>query len=120
MSCQNTTEFLNSTISLNCNEQRNSSEPNPEDATQQVIIIIHSAIASLGIVANMMVIIAFLNHRKFRRKIPNIFIVNQVRNVFLEKNPIETKLTVSKYLFEFTQSIVEFCTVDINGYLLLI
>ena len=42
------------------------------------IRIIQSTIASVGIVANLNVIVVFLNHKKLRRKIPNIFIINQV------------------------------------------
>ena len=49
------------------------------DPRAQSILIIQSTIASVGIVANLSVIIVFLNHRKLRRKVPNIFIVNQVR-----------------------------------------
>ena len=44
-----------------------------------VLAILSAAIASVGIIANMTVAVAFLNHRKLRKKIPNIFIVNQVR-----------------------------------------
>ena len=45
----------------------------------QIILVIQSAIASFGIIANLTVIVVFLNHKKLRRKIPNIFIINQVR-----------------------------------------
>ena len=40
--------------------------------------LIHSIIASVGIVTNLTVVIAFLNHKKLRKKIPNICIVHQV------------------------------------------
>ena len=40
--------------------------------------IVHSVIASVGIVTNLTVIVVFLNHRKLRRKVPNICIINQV------------------------------------------
>ena len=40
--------------------------------------IVHSVIASVGIVTNFTVIVVFLNHRKLRRKVPNICIINQV------------------------------------------
>ena len=40
--------------------------------------IISSVIASVGMVSNLTVVVAFLNHKKFRRKIPNMFIINQV------------------------------------------
>ena len=40
--------------------------------------IVQCAIASIGTVANLTVIIAFLNNKKLRRKVPNIFIINQV------------------------------------------
>ena len=49
------------------------------DSRSQSILIIQSTIASVGIVANLTVIVVFLNHKKLRRKIPNIFIINQVR-----------------------------------------
>ena len=42
------------------------------------ITVIHSVIASVGMVGNFTVIVAFLSHKKFRKKIPNIFIINQV------------------------------------------
>ena len=49
----------------------------------QSILIAQSAIASVGIMANLTVIVVFLNHKKLRRKIPNIFIINQVRKTTL-------------------------------------
>ena len=53
---------------------------NVDDTSRaQNILIIQSTIASLGIVSNLTVIVVFLNHKKLRRKIPNIFIINQVR-----------------------------------------
>ena len=42
------------------------------------ILLITSTIAYVGIVANLTVIVVFLNDKKLRRKIPNIFIINQV------------------------------------------
>ena len=54
------------------------SESNDNDSKEQIILIIQSTIASIGIFANLSVIVVFLNHRKLRRKIPNIFIINQV------------------------------------------
>ena len=47
----------------------------------QGILVIQTVTASLGIVTNLTVIVVFLNHKKLRRKIPNIFIINQVRNI---------------------------------------
>ena len=47
-----------------------------------LIAILRMIIACLGIVSNITVVVAFLNHHKLRRKIPNIFIVNQVSEVF--------------------------------------
>ena len=52
------------------------------------MMIIHTIIASVGILGNFTVILAFLNHKKFRRKIPNIFISNQVSIMFLV-HPLE-------------------------------
>ena len=56
---------------------------NKGNSRSQSIRIIQSSIASVGIVANLTVIVVFLNHKKLRRKIPNIFIINQVRIVTL-------------------------------------
>ena len=44
----------------------------------EVMMILQMLIASVGIVANFTVIFAFLNHKQLRRKIPNMFIINQV------------------------------------------
>ena len=44
-----------------------------------VMTILSTTISILGIIANLTVVIAFLNHHKLRRKIPNMFIINQVR-----------------------------------------
>ena len=57
----------------------NSTTNNNENSRAQTILIIQSTTASVGIVANLTVIVVFLNHKKLRRKIPNIFIINQVR-----------------------------------------
>ena len=48
-----------------------------------VMQILQSVIASVGITANLTVIIVFLSHRKFRLKVPNRFIVNQVSKSFV-------------------------------------
>ena len=53
-------------------------ESNDSDAKERIILIIQSTIASVRIFANLTVIVVFLNHKKLRRKIPNIFIINQV------------------------------------------
>ena len=51
-----------------------------ETIRAQSILLIQSTTASVGIVANLTVIVVFLNHKKLRRKNPNIFIINQVRH----------------------------------------
>ena len=53
-------------------------ESNDSDTKERIILIIQSTIASVGIFANLTVIVVFLNHRKLRRRIPNIFIISQV------------------------------------------
>ena len=45
---------------------------------EDVVMIVSTVIASVGIVANFTVVIVFLNDKKLRRKIPNIFIIHQV------------------------------------------
>ena len=49
-----------------------------KDFTQLLIFIAQTIISSVGIIANGTVAIVFLNHKKFRQKIPNMFIINQV------------------------------------------
>ena len=44
-----------------------------------IIQILQCTIASVGIVNNFTVVVAFLKNKKLSRKIPNIFIINQVR-----------------------------------------
>ena len=55
-----------------------SSHEQETSQTDFIIMITHSIIASVGIVANLTVVVVFLQHRKFRKKIPNIFIIHQV------------------------------------------
>ena len=51
----------------------------PETSENVDIMMISSTtIAGVGIIANITVVIAFLSHRKLRRKIPNMCIINQV------------------------------------------
>ena len=47
------------------------------------MMVVHSIIASVGMSGNLTVILVFLNHRKFRKKIPNIFIIHQVSIYFI-------------------------------------
>ena len=44
-----------------------------------IMKVLQIIIASLGITTNLIVAVAFLNHKKLRAKIPNICIINQVR-----------------------------------------
>ena len=67
---------INSTISTN-------------DGGIDSMAMVSAVIASVGIVANLTVAVAFLNHQKLRKKIPNIFIINQVGLLFNLKNIIE-------------------------------
>ena len=55
------------------NDRRNDTV---DDSREQNIMVIQSTTASVGIMANLTVIVVFLNHKKFRRKIPKIFIIN--------------------------------------------
>ena len=43
-----------------------------------VMLVLSSAIASVGIISNLTVVVVFVNDKKLRSKIPNIFIINQV------------------------------------------
>ena len=79
MSVQNES-FFNSTP-WDCEENLNSSIPPDifeKDDTKNIMTIFSTAIASVGIVANMNVVVVFVCQQKLRRKIPNMFIINQV------------------------------------------
>ena len=43
--------------------------------------IVHSVIASVGIITNLIVVVVMLNDRKLRRKIPNICVINLVSSL---------------------------------------
>ena len=43
-----------------------------------VMMMMQSIIASVGILSNLIVVVVFLNHKKLRGKIPNILITSQV------------------------------------------
>ena len=65
-----------SRVNLTLDTQTSSKESGTD-----VMMILSSTIASLGIISNLTVVVAFLRNKKLRIKIPNIFIINQVRNV---------------------------------------
>ena len=67
---------MNTTEGLNASNVTGSS--NSDEEHVDVMTILQSAIACVGIVANLSVIVTFLYHEKLRCKIPNLFIVNQV------------------------------------------
>ena len=47
-----------------------------------VMKILQMIIAIVGIIGNFTVVFAFLNHKQLRKKIPNMFIINQVSWLF--------------------------------------
>ena len=49
-----------------------------DDSISQINLISLTVISCAGIIAIATVVVVFLNHRKLRQKIPNIFIINQV------------------------------------------
>ena len=53
-----------------------------DSVTMGAMKIVQTTITSMGIVTNLIVVVVFLNNRKLRQKIPNICIINQVRNNF--------------------------------------
>ena len=69
---ESTYNKASTTVSFASNNSSN------DNARGEAIRIIQSSVPSVGIVANLTVIVVFLNHRKLRKKIPNIFIINQV------------------------------------------
>ena len=71
----NTRHYLN-TISEFSNGNLTSSTEMSDNFT--VMMILQSLISSVGIIANMKVVVVFINDRKLRVKIPNMCIINQV------------------------------------------
>ena len=64
---------------LNVSTIENNKPEENTDIRISTMRIVHSIIASVGVVTNLTVVVVFLNHRKLRRKVPNICIINQVR-----------------------------------------
>ena len=103
MKLENYTGFYNDDMDTNTNTEAT------ESPTFNVMMILKMVIASVGIIANFTVVFAFLNHKKLRRKIPNMFIINQVKylrsmasNLFkICLWPIEsTKLVIRTFSFQ--------------------
>ena len=73
--------FLNTTAAVDYDNTTKAMSAE-ETKTIDVMLLLSAIIASVGIVANATVIFAFVNHKKLRGKIPNIFIINQVGVIF--------------------------------------
>ena len=73
--------FLSTTTSFNYDNTTKAMSVE-ETKSMDIMALLSAIIASVGIVANATVIVAFLNHKKLRGKIPNIFIINQVSAIF--------------------------------------
>ena len=56
----------------------NSDDRNNNGNSIDVMMLLSTIVASIGIVSNATVVVVFLNHKKLRRKIPTMFIINQV------------------------------------------
>ncbi len=50
----------------------------PMTEVDDVMLVVDSAIAGVGIVGNLSVIVVLSSNRRLRAKVPNIFIINQV------------------------------------------
>lgn len=68
----------NSTDSTVETVTQNATTVESEVKTAVEITVLHTIIGSLGIVTNMTVVVALLNHKTYRKKVANIFIINQV------------------------------------------
>ena len=55
-------------------------EPQEEDNIN-FMTIVSAIIASVGVVANLTVVVAFARHKVLRQKVPVIFAINQVRDI---------------------------------------
>ena len=79
-----------------CYEEGNNTLILLENNTPPIIITINTIIGGVGTLGNLSVILVFGKEKKFRRKIPNIFIINQVSSNFLLKSATQDK---SVFLF---------------------
>ena len=83
VTCNYTLSDNFSPSNLHCGKAENISESFHEDTiSQKVFSTSQNVIALLGMVTNLVVVIVLLNHKEFRQKIPNIFIINQVSEEF--------------------------------------
>ena len=62
--------------------------------------IFTTVISSVGIIANLTVVVVFINHKKLRMKIPNIFIVNQVSNLNISYLMLCILITILRHKVE--------------------
>ena len=87
----NWTTFTYFQDSLNATENMTLTLMSESSQAVDVMMVLSTIIASVGIVANFTVIIVFLNDKKLRKKIPNIFIINQVGFPFTHFTILRTK-----------------------------
>ena len=71
---------LSTDITNTTNTSVNTTSSRVKDSSKNVDVIMtfRLILSSVGIVGNLNVLIVFLSHNKLRKKIPNIFIINQV------------------------------------------
>ena len=79
MDLSNVTETERPVVNVTANDSTPHLKSNVNVDSLDAMDIVQLSIAPVGIIGNLTVIVAFLSHRKLRRKIPNRFIVNQVR-----------------------------------------
>ena len=79
MDLYNVTETERPLADVTVNESTTYLKSNENVHYLDVMDVVQLSIAPVGIIGNLTVIVVFLSHRKLRRKIPNRFIVNQVR-----------------------------------------
>ena len=68
-----------------------------------IMDIVQLSVAPVGIIGNLAVIVVFLSHRQLRKKIPNRFIVNQVR-ISLILSSVVSSFFVTKW-----DDVMHFC-----------
>ena len=67
------------TVTENISLSGQSSIKSPADDDDiDIMMVLTILIASVGMIANLTVVVVFSHHQKLRSKIPNIFIINQV------------------------------------------
>ena len=99
--------FLEIYLDMDDKNKTASNETDTSSNTIDVMEIVQLSIAPVGIVANLTVIVVFLNNKKLRHKIRNKLIVNQVISIFSGKS-YNTPLSLYAFVYKVQFKVLKF------------